>query len=94
MRLLTTLIRGWEWQDASWHEGRVVVAGCSERQLREQPGQIAIRLDAIRLARLDERVQVGAGLRASNRIGEQPALAADGERSDRVFTQVESAMEY
>ncbi|KWC46450.1 hypothetical protein WL51_29500 [Burkholderia ubonensis] len=38
-----------------------------------------IRLDAVRLARLDQGVQVGAGLRAGNRIREQPVLAADGK---------------
>ncbi len=60
---------------APWHEGRVVVGGCSERQPSEQPDQIAIRLDAVCLARLDEGVQVGTGLRVGDSIGEQPALA-------------------
>lgn len=60
---------------ASRCEGSIFVSGCSERQLREQPDEIAVWFDAVRLARLDEGVQVGAGLHAGDRIGEQPALS-------------------
>lgn len=66
----------------------MVVSGCSKRQLREQPDEIAVWIDAIRLAGFDERVKIGAGLCTGNGICEQPAFAVHNEWPDRVFAEL------
>ncbi len=48
----------------------MIFSGRSERQFCKQPDEIAIRLDTVGLACLEERVQIGADLRACNGIGE------------------------
>lgn len=62
----------------------------SERQLCEQSDEVDVRFDAVCFACLDEGVQVGVDQCAGDRIGEQPALAADDERPYRVLSRVVS----
>lgn len=47
-----------------------------------------MRLDAVRLRSLDERVQVRARQRTLHRVAEQPALSADDERADRILAAI------
>lgn len=64
---------------APGQERGVVVGRFSERQFHEQPGEVTVRIDAVRLAGLDERVEIGTGLCAGDSVCEQPALAANDE---------------
>jgi hypothetical protein len=56
------------------HERRIVVGGRSEGHLLEQRDEIAVRVDAIRLAGFGQRVEIAARLCACNGVGEQPSL--------------------
>jgi hypothetical protein len=68
-------------------EQRFVVIGCSGQwQSPEQCDQILTRLDIVGLAGFDDRVKIGAGVYAADRIGEEPSFATDDEWPDRIFT--------
>lgn len=58
------------------------------RQQGEHPSQVCIRFKPIGLGRLDERVKVGARLRALDCVTEQPVFPARDERSDGVLAAV------
>jgi hypothetical protein len=55
------------------------------RQRLEQIDEIAIDVDIIRLARLDQRIQVQTRLRAGYRIAEEPVFASNAERANRIL---------
>lgn len=45
-------------------------------------------VDPVGRTRLQQRIQVGAGIGASHGVGEQPVPPADAERTDRVLANV------
>src|SRR3546814_2745046 len=51
-------------------------------------GDIGLRLDAVELRGLDDRVDGGGAFAAGLRSGEQPVLAADRDRSDGALGDV------
>ncbi|KVN36397.1 hypothetical protein WJ64_00015 [Burkholderia ubonensis] len=57
----------------------VVVGGARQRQALEQPGQVTIRIDAIGLACFDERIEIGARVRAVDGVREQPSAASNAK---------------
>ena len=52
---------------------------CRLWQLDEHGLEIHVRLDAIGICRLDQAVQIGAGIGTGNRIATEPVFAADDE---------------
>lgn len=50
--------------------------------------QVAVAVDAVDLASLQQRVQVGAGVSPGDRVREEPVAAADHEGADRVLARV------
>ncbi len=57
-------------------------------QCDQHIGEVAVAVDPVGDARLQQRVQVRAGVGAGHRVAEQPVLSADAERTDRVFAGV------
>jgi hypothetical protein len=47
--------------------------------------EIGLRIKAVELGRLDQGVDDGGAFAAAVGAGEEPVLAADGERPDRTF---------
>ena len=54
------------------------------RKRNEQGQEIAVAVDAVDLAGLQQRVQVGAGVGAGHGVGKQPIAPPDHEGPDRV----------
>ena len=55
-----------------WHQCVVVINGLRQWQSLEQPGQIAVWVDTVCLACLDDRIEISAGVGAIDSVGEQP----------------------
>jgi hypothetical protein len=55
-------------------QGRVAISSFGQRQLLEQRDEVAARLDSVGVGRLDQRIQVAAGIRTSDCVGKNPAL--------------------
>lgn len=66
-------------------QGEVALSALREGQLRERVAQVTIELDPIGLRRLDQAVQGGAGVCAAGRTAEQPILATNHKRADRIL---------
>lgn len=79
---------GFRRNEAPGQDGFVVVGGVCRRQSHEEFAQVVVGLDVVCLRRFDERVEVCAGLGAGDGVGEEPVLATDHERAERVFTGV------
>ena len=60
----------------------------STGEFAEEADQIGVGIDAVGLAGLDQRIEVGTGMGAGHRIGEQPVAASDDEGADGVLAQV------
>src|SRR3546814_2251609 len=58
------------------------------RYLLDDVGDIGLRLNPIELGGLDDGVDSGGAFAAGLRSGEQPVLAADGDRSDRALGDI------
>lgn len=66
----------------------VVLDGLQMWQPLEQEREVGVRFEAVGLASLDERVQIGAGDGPLDGVAEQPAFAADDKGSDRIFAAI------
>ncbi len=58
------------------------------RQIRKQRFEVRVRFDAVRLSRLDQAVQIRAGVRAGDRVSEEPVFPAHDKRPHRVLGEV------
>lgn len=65
-----------------------ILHGFRRRQVTQHAPQPRVRFDPVRLGRLQHRVDDSAGVGAGHRVAEQPCLAADDERPDRVLGAV------
>src|SRR5690606_19818752 len=71
-----------------WQQRLEVLCERCGGQVAIEERQIGERFDAVSLGGLDQRVKVRAGSCTRSSIAEQPSLAADDERTDRVLTAV------
>ena len=86
-RLGRSIIFGWQ-RNVPRQQRLVVVGGLSERQGHEQGLQIAVRVDAVGLAGLQQRVQICARVGAGHGIREQPVASSDDKWADRILARV------
>jgi hypothetical protein len=57
-------------------------------QFGEHGFKVEIELDALGLCRFEERVEIGAGLGATDGVSEEPVAPPDDERTDSVLADV------
>ena len=66
----------------------VVFDGLRQRETVEQPSEVTIRVDAVGLAGFDQRIEIGACVRAVDGVREQPATASDDKRANGIFAGI------
>ena len=69
-------------------QGLVVISCTGQGQGNQQFAQVAVAVDAVELAGLQQRVQVGARIGPGDRVTEEPVAAPDHEGADRVLARV------
>lgn len=76
------------WAPAPWHE----LIPARRRPVSSDPsddvGDVSLRLDAVKLADLDNGVDRSSAFAADLRPGEQPVLAADGDAAHRTLGDI------
>ena len=65
-----------------------MIGAGSPRKFGKEAREVGMRLDAVRLGRLDQRVQAGTRRGARGRLTEEPVLSTDTKWSDRVLDTV------
>ena len=65
-----------------------LVGGLGAGEFGEQATHIGVRFQTIAPGRLQDAVNHGGSLRASDRVGEKPVLSSDGKRPDPVLDKI------
>ena len=71
-----------------WQQSFDLFDDGSLRRLGRYFPEITVRLDLVGLCRLEQAVEVGAGIGAGHGVAEESVLAADDERPDRILGQI------
>ena len=74
--------------DAPGQQRLVVLDARCLWQRGEQRTQVPVGFDTIGLGGFDQGVQVGAGGRTADGVGEQPVAPADDEGADRILASI------